>query len=212
MIDSIIFDLDGTLWDATTTVIDCWNEVLTHHDDVTHRFTLEDLQSIMGLTTPKIAEKLIPYLAPERREAIIDECYKAENVFLAEHGGVLFDGMEEMAEKLCKKIPLYIVSNCQKGYVESFFMGNGTGHYFKDHACYEDTNLPKGENIKMLMARNGLKNAIYVGDTMGDKEGAEVAGIPFVYASYGFGEVDSYDYRIDSPMELVALAEKLLAE
>ena len=48
------------------------------------------------------------------------------------------------------------------------------------------------------MERNGIKNAIYVGDTMSDKEAADYAKVPFVYASYGFGDVEAYDYKIDA--------------
>ncbi|MEK3699049.1 hypothetical protein NYE33_18925 [Paenibacillus sp. FSL R10-2199] len=47
------------------------------------------------------------------------------------------------------------------------------------------------------MERNHLSSPVYVGDTEGDRRAAEITGIPFVYASYGFGEVSSYDYVID---------------
>ena len=50
-----------------------------------------------------------------------------------------------------------------------------------------------------------MKNPIYVGDTSGDMEGAKIAGIPFVYASYGFGDVESFDYKIDDISELLDL-------
>ena len=52
------------------------------------------------------------------------------------------------------------------------------------------------------MERNNIKSAVYVGDTMGDKEAAKDANIPFIYAAYGFGDVDNYDYRIDSITDL----------
>ncbi len=44
---------------------------------------------------------------------------------------------------------------------------------------------------------------MYVGDTQGDRNAARLAGIPFVYASYGFGNVEDYDYKIDRFPELV---------
>ena len=53
------------------------------------------------------------------------------------------------------------------------------------------------------MERNSLKNAIYVGDTIKDKEASDYAKIPFVYASYGFGTVDKYDFKIDDISELL---------
>ena len=48
-----------------------------------------------------------------------------------------------------------------------------------------------------------MKNPIYVGDTNGDMEASYYAGIPFVYAAYGFGDVESFDYKIDDISELL---------
>ncbi|MFD1905893.1 hypothetical protein ACFTAO_27995 [Paenibacillus rhizoplanae] len=47
------------------------------------------------------------------------------------------------------------------------------------------------------MDRNHLMSPVYVGDIEGDRKAARFAGIPFVYARYGFGEVSSHDYVID---------------
>ena len=97
---------------------------------------------------------------------------------------------------------LFIVSNCIDGYIESFLRTSGLSNYFLDFECNGRTKLRKGENIELIIKRNNLKNAIYVGDTMGDKEAARYAKVPFVYASYGFGEVDEYDYLINSISDL----------
>ena len=56
------------------------------------------------------------------------------------------------------------------------------------------------------MERNHIKNAIYVGDTMSDKTAADFAGIPFCFASYGFGEVEEYDYKLDDIVDLLEIA------
>ncbi|GAA0337501.1 hypothetical protein GCM10008967_29700 [Bacillus carboniphilus] len=50
-----------------------------------------------------------------------------------------------------------------------------------------------------------MKSPVYVGDTIGDQKAANFAEIPFVYAEYGFGEVDQYDYSIKSLEDLVKL-------
>jgi len=44
---------------------------------------------------------------------------------------------------------------------------------------------------------------VYVGDTLGDAEAAKKAGLPFIWARYGFGDVKEYDDLIDSPLELI---------
>ena len=53
------------------------------------------------------------------------------------------------------------------------------------------------------MERNNIKTAVYVGDTISDKEASDYVKIPFVYASYGFGKVEEYDYKIDTINDLV---------
>ncbi len=82
-----------------------------------------------------------------------------------------------------------VVSNCGLGYIEAFFSGNQTGGYFDDYENAVRTGKTKGENIRLVMERNGIERAIYVGDTMGDCEAARAAGIPFLHAAYGFGSV-----------------------
>ncbi len=40
---------------------------------------------------------------------------------------------------------------------------------------------------------------------MGDKVSADFAGIPFGFASYGFGEVSEYDYKLDNIADLLEI-------
>ena len=108
-------------------------------------------------------------------------------------------------KKLSKKYKLFIVSNCQDGYIQCFFKAHKLEKYFIDIECSGVTGLSKGENNKLIIERNHLKNPVYVGDTAGDRESAIVANIPFVYARYGFGNVDDYDYVIDNFEEILSL-------
>ena len=64
------------------------------------------------------------------------------------------------------------------------------------------TGLDKGNNIKILMKRNNIKTAVYIGDTDGDEKAARFANIPFIYAEYGFGTADTPDARIRSIREI----------
>ena len=60
-----------------------------------------------------------------------------------------------------------------------------------DYQNWGDNQVPKGENIKLVVKRNNIKTAAYVGDTMGDFTAAKTAGIDFIYAEYGFGNIDN---------------------
>lgn len=202
IVDSILFDLDGTLWDSTGVVVRAWNQVLRKTGG---RVTAEEIRGIMGLQQPEIAKKLLPGLESGIARELMAECNACECDMLRREGGRLFDGLEETLGQLYPKFPLFIVSNCQCGYIESFLFGHNLGQYFMDFECAGKTGLSKGENIKTVIARNRLKSPVYVGDTEGDHEAARLAGIPFIFAAYGFGRTLDYDYVIYSPGDLITL-------
>ncbi|WP_409288071.1 HAD family hydrolase [Peribacillus sp. SCS-37] len=200
--DSIIFDLDGTLWDSLDSIITAWNKVLKEYNlDVKK----EELQAVTGLQMKEIGERLFSSIEEEERTRILAECNAVECQWLGQRGGKLYDGLEDVLSYLSNKYKLFIVSNCQDGYIEAFYKFHGLERFFADYENPGRTGLPKGENIKLIMERNSLQEAIYVGDTESDRKAAETAGIPFVYADYGFGAPLSYDYKISSLQELKEL-------
>lgn len=71
--DGIIFDLDGTLWDAVEEGRLVLLEYLKTQPDVTHLPTKEEYAGVMGLGMDDLAEKLFPYLSYERRMQIFNE-------------------------------------------------------------------------------------------------------------------------------------------
>lgn len=207
----ILFDLDGTLWNSTAQVSPAWNRVLARHSELGRQITLEDTVSYMGKRMEHIAELMLPGLDPERRWAIMEECCAEELDYLKDHPGIPYPRMAETLETLSRDYFLAIVSNCQVGYVELFLDTVGPS-CVTDHECSGRTGRPKGENIRLVMERNGIERAIYVGDTQGDLDGADLAGIPFVYAAYGFGQVDRDTAAIRGLDELPALARRLLGD
>lgn len=193
--DSIIFDLDGTLWDPVDTVLLAWNRVLKKHGIC--ELSRKDLEETMGMQMEDISRKLFPDLNDSERQQLVEECSGVENLFLEKHGGRLYENVEGVIKELSQKYKLFIVSNCQEGYIEAFFKYHKLEKYFQDYENPGRTGLSKGENISLVIKRNHLASPVYVGDTEGDVEAARFAGIPFVYAKYGFGQVNEYDEAID---------------
>ncbi|CQR46624.1 Phosphoglycolate phosphatase [Paraliobacillus sp. PM-2] len=200
--DSIIFDLDGTLWDSRDTVVFAWNHVLNQYE-IDKEITKDDLKQTMGLPFQELGKRLLPSIGKEVAEKVLNESCEVENSYLSKQGGQLYDGVENVLKALAKKYKLYIVSNCQDGYIEAFYQYHDLGKYFSDYENPGRTGLSKGDNIKLIIERNQLNHPVYVGDTNGDQKAAEYAGIPFVYARYGFGEVSRYDHVIDRFDELL---------
>jgi phosphoglycolate phosphatase len=134
---------------------------------------------------------------------IMYACADYENGYLREHGGRLFDGLEETLAELSKNHRLFIVSNCQAGYIECFLDYYGLWKYFTATKCWGDNQLTKGDNIKLIMKENDIVAGAYVGDVQGDCDSTYYAGAKFIYAAYGFGNVDRYDAKIDCFSDLL---------
>ena len=205
--DSIIFDVDGTIWDSTQSVADSWNKAIREHSDLDLTLDPVSLSRVFGKTMTEIADALFPALDTEARMKLLDACYAEENRYLEDHPGLLYDGVAGTIRNFSLRYPLYIVSNCQCGYIEVMLKTSGLAPYIKDHLCFGETLRPKGETIRMLMEKNGLKSPVYVGDTQGDADACKTAGIPFIFAEYGFGDVPDAATRIQrfSDLEKICL-------
>ena len=206
---AVIFDLDGTLWDASETIAPAWNAWCEAHG-VERRFTPADCRSYCGKTLPEIARVVFPEAEPAWAETVVNGCCEAECIPLAKQGGRLYPGLLSVLEELGRDYLLAVVSNCGLGYIEAFFSGNRTGPYFDDYENAARTGLSKGQNIRLVMERNGVERAVYLGDTQGDREAAREAGVPFIHAAYGFGQVSSPEAAIRSIRELPAAVRRIL--
>ena len=199
---AVIFDLDGTLWDSTGCASQIWNRVLAQHPEYHLEMTAGRAASLMGKTMEEIGLMLFPDATAEVRSTIIEEFGLEEVNYLREHGAILYDDLEATLQTLAARHPLYIVSNCQDGYVPAFLHAHKLGKYFRDIEMSGRTGMPKGKNIRLLMERNGIRSAVYVGDTLGDETAAAYAGIPFIHAAYGFGTAQAPLASIGSIAEL----------
>ena len=206
---AIIFDLDGTLWDSRHLVYLIWNRVFERTPEIQVLVSREDMDVLMGKTMEEIGACLFPDKDAEFQSRIMDECGKEEVVFLKEHGARLFDGVRETVDALRTSYGLYIVSNCQEGYVEAFQEAHGFTEDFADIEMSGRTGKGKAENIRILMERNQIRQAVYVGDTAGDEQAARQAGIPFIYAAYGFGKAEDPDRVIRGIRELPEAVSEL---
>ena len=180
---AIIFDLDGTLWDSSASVCESWNIVFSRYPEITRRLTPADVQGFMGKTLDQIFPIALPDTPDELRRKALNECVHYELEYIAEHGG-----LRETLVELRRSYALIIVSNCQDGYIQDFLDFADMRGLFGDFESAGGTGLSKGENIKLVIERNSIDKAVYVGDTQGDLDSADFAGISFIRAAYGFGQ------------------------
>ena len=208
-VESLIFDIDGTLWDSRALVAEGYN-IQLHREGLDRLcVTAQDLLPLFGKVMTEIADVIFGELPPEQRYALMERCMATENQYLHDNPcHIGYPRIRETLEQLTKDYRLFIVSNSQCGYPELCIHKLGLTPYISGHLCFGDTGTEKGETIRRLMEAHSITTAVYIGDTQGDLDAARQAGIPFVFAAYGFGSPDGWEAKIETPEQLLQLFRK----
>lgn len=203
---SLIFDIDGTLWDSRALVAEGYNIQLNAEGYPHLCVDAEVLRPLFGKTMAAIADVILAQIPVPERYALMERCMDTENKYLAENECKIgYEGVKETLEELKKFYRLFIVSNAQCGYPELCMEKLGIAHLFEGHLCYGDTGTEKGETILELMRRHQITDAVYIGDTQGDYEATLVAGIPFIWCAFGFGDPEGYAAKLEDFRQLPEL-------
>ena len=176
---AVIFDMDGTLWDSVDEIVESWNKTCPEM-----HIRREQLIGLMGKTMDCFARELLPEYEMDQAMEIIHACERDENEYLSHVGATLYGDVRKVFECLRGMgYEIGIVSNCQAGYI-----GN--------------TQQQKDVNLKALIERNHYETYYYLGDTQGDYNACQKAGVPFLFAAYGFGTVDAQVPQVESLEQL----------
>ena len=169
--ESLIFDIDGTLWDSRALVAEGYN-IQLKKEGLDHLcVTAEDLKPLFGKVMTEIADAILAPIDPKDRYDLMERCMETENNYLFENECKIgYPNIKETMAELSKNHRLFIVSNAQCGYPELCIEKLGLGEYIQGHMCFGDTGTSKGKTIRTLMAKHNIENCIYIGDTQGDYE------------------------------------------
>ncbi len=203
---ALIFDIDGTLWDSRSLVAQGYNMQLRDEGLAHLCVTAEDLKPLFGKVMTEIGDILFASIPQPERYALMRRCMARENQYLrASACDVGYPGVRETMERLHETYRLFLVSNSQCGYPELCMEKLGLDSLMEGHLCFGDTGTSKGQTISRLMTQYRISSAVYIGDTQGDRDAAKEAGIPFVWAAYGFGTPDGYFAKIDCFSQLLTV-------
>lgn len=195
--DSLIFDMDGTLWDAVDSYVAVWNvtfEAMGYRVSVSR----DELLLYMGKPLDEIVASIASFLPSDRIGEFYDRLARNDSEMMPVLGGRLYPGVAGWFPRLAERYGIYMVSNCGPDGLRNFLSFTGLTPYVTDTLTNGETRLPKSGNIALLAGRNGLKSSVYIGDTQGDCDQAHLAGIPMIHVSYGFGECRDADYSFSS--------------
>ncbi|PWK77316.1 phosphoglycolate phosphatase [Mucilaginibacter oryzae] len=194
--DSLIFDMDGTLWDAVDTYAESWNLIFQKHD-MKRNIKRDDLLHVIGLDGKRLTQVLLPEFDEKRGMEIYYEVNQVRREILPTSGGMVYKGVTEGIKQLSTRYKVFVLSNCAVGIIPLFLNWAAIADYVTDVMAYGTNQMPKNYNMHLLMDKHGLKSPVYIGDTNGDAEQTRIAGLPFIFVSYGFGNTDDYDQKFD---------------
>lgn len=200
--DSLIFDMDGTLWDNVNSYEIVWNRALEILGYDT-RVTREVLIGLMGKEPRALLNTIIPGVSIENQDVLFDEVIDQYQKLVPDIKPTIYDGVYDGLEMLATKYPLFLLSNCEEGGLVNFMNHTKTTHLFKDYMEHGQNSQPKSFNLQLLQDRNNISNPVYVGDTDSDSRESHKAKVPFVFMTYGFGDTDKYQLKFDSFNDMV---------
>ena len=204
--ESIIFDVDGTLWDSRALLAEAYNEQL-RSEGLPAEVTAEILRPLFGKTMTALADGVFPNVPAPERYALMDRCILKMDEHLEKYASAAigYPDLRRVTEELKKNHRLFIVSNGQKGYPQMAAKKLGLADLMDGYLSFGDTGKSKGQTLLQLMAQHNIQSAVYVGDTQGDLEACREAAIPFIWTTYGFGTPEEYWAKVDSFAQLLEL-------
>jgi len=189
LINTLIFDLDGTLIDSSRSILATFAAILDKKK-LAPRVPLE--HSLIG--PPLVATlKLISGLEDAAEIASLTMAFKAryDSIGYRESDPMLGTGI--LLEELAKRgYALYIVTNKRSHPTRLILEHLGWSGFFKDIRSPDSVSPPhpsKGAALAALLSDQGLEPACsaYIGDTPEDAEAAQQNSLQFFQATWGYG-------------------------
>lgn len=197
---NFIFDMDGTIWNSAKPSALGFTRGIQEYGLKDRVITEQDIRNNFGKTLDDIAKTLLPELPAQEACALMSQkCvpYQYEEME-QDVPGILYPGVREVLTQLSESHGVYIVSNCLDGYIDMLFDHTDLAQFVKDTAWYANPHDNKAANIRHIVDKHCLEAPVYIGDIQGDFIASTKAGVEFIFAAYGFGEVPEAKYRIEN--------------
>ena len=100
MLDGLIFDVDGTLWDSTDLVAKAWNYVLETETNLPADVTGDLLKTLFGKPMDEICLKIFKGIPVSEHPRLGDICFQKENQLLYQEPVPLYPQILETFQEL----------------------------------------------------------------------------------------------------------------
>jgi len=205
----IIFDVDGTLFEAFKIALPAFQKVLEHYNKTYSEVELKDM---LGRPNLEIWATLLPEEDEDGRQrafALMDE---EELNLIKNDAGQLYDDVKATLKTLFDQgHQLYTLSNCAIEYLHTIVEHFGLQAYFTELICAD--HYP-GESKVQILARilQGETDAVMIGDRFHDIIAGKVNQVATIWCSYGYGlksEIMGADYTVSRFVEILPIIESL---
>ncbi len=204
MIECVIFDVDGTLLDTEKEIIESLQRIVK--EELGQEPAKEELAFCLGIPGSVTLERL----GIENVEEVCNRWNSYIDKEVKEF--ILYSGIKETLDELQQRgVQVGVVTSRNKEEVDSAFIPLGLMKYMEHIVCCDDTTKfkPHPEPILKYLELSSIdpSNALYIGDTIYDKQCAQGAGVKFALALWGakYPEKIGGDYLLESPSDVMKL-------
>lgn len=198
--DALIFDMDGTLWDAVDSYCKIWIECLKKFG-IEADVKREDLIQQMGKPLDVIYRNLFHGKFVSSKE-FMPQLEKLEIEMMPVLGGTPYPGVHDGIKALSEKYTVMLLSNCGADGLNNLMKVADIERYITQAITFGETQRQKDENLRIIRQEFNLTQPVYVGDTQSDCDSTHAAGMPFAFAKYGFGTCTNADISFNTFIEL----------
>ncbi len=214
-LNSVVFDLDGTLLDTLGDLRDSVNFALKKNNLPTR--TTEEIRSFVGNGIRLLIERAVPENTPAE---ITEVCFSDFKEYYKDHSAILtkaYDGIIDLMKILKSKgVKIAVVSNkadfAVKTLMEYYFSGLYDCAY-GERSGVERKPAPDGVLGAVFEMGGNLENTVYIGDSEVDVETSKNANLPCIAVTWGFRDKEvleclNPEYIVDSPIEILDIIER----
>lgn len=210
MIQSLIFDMDGTLFQTDRILelaLDDTFEHLRSMNKWRNATPIDKYRKIMGVPLPEVWEILMPNHSKEERE--LTDAYFLERLLenIRNGNGALYPGVKELFSYLKEnQCTIYIASNGLIDYLEAIVSYYRLDSWVTETFSIEQIDsLNKSDLVGSIVKKYGITTGAVVGDRISDINAAKDNGLLAIGCNFDFAREDELaqaDKVIDGLMDL----------
>lgn len=214
MRQSIIFDMDGTLFETEPVALAAFHltfEKLKKEGLYTGEIPSDDMMlKQLGKTMDQLWLTLIPGVEPNIRRLADEWMFQFEEELIRSRKGRLFPGVEEVLKELyARGYSLFVASNGRPDYVRAILETFQVIHLFTGlYTAVQYQTKTKVDLVRLLLEEYPADGGYMVGDRESDVEAGKENGLTVVGCRFGYAnehELEKADYVISSMKELLSL-------